>query len=103
MVKKITDVEYEALNKSGNIIVDCSATWCGPCKMLAPVLEELSEEYGDRAQFYNIDVDESPTVARTFSISRVPALKFIKNGEIVDTHIGFAPADEIADWIEKNL
>ena len=103
MVKKITDVEYEALDKTGNIVVDCSATWCGPCKMLAPVLEEISEEYGEKIRFFNIDVDESPTVARTFTISSVPALKFIKNGEIVGTRIGFAPADEIAAWIDSNL
>ena len=104
MVKKINAVEFanEAM-KSAAAIVDFSATWCGPCRMMAPVLEKLSDEMSGKADFYNLDVDEAPEVAAKFGISSIPCLVLLKNGQAVSQSVGFRPGDQIKSWIEGNL
>ena len=104
MVKKINGQEFEnEAVKAAAAVVDFSATWCGPCRMLAPVLEEVSEKLGDRVSFYNVDVDEEPGLAMKFRVNSVPCLVLLKNGELADQSIGFRPAGQIAAWIEGNL
>ena len=73
MVKKINSSEFEQVKNNKAIIVDFSAEWCGPCKMLAPVMEQLSDEITD-VEFYNIDVDENPDLAREYRIMNIPAV-----------------------------
>ena len=104
MVKKVNaqGFENEAM-KATAAVVDFSATWCGPCRMLAPVLEEVSEKLGDRVSFYNVDVDESPELAMRYRVNSVPCLVLLKNGTLADQSIGFRPAQQIAAWIEGNL
>ncbi len=104
MVKKINAEEFvnEAM-KSAAAIVDFSATWCGPCRMMAPVLEKLSDEMSGKADFYNLDVDEAPEVAAKFGISSIPCLVLLKNGQAVSQSVGFRPGDQIKSWIEGNL
>jgi thioredoxin 1 len=65
-------------------IIDFTATWCGPCKMIAPVFKELSEEYGSRAQFIKVDVDDNPEAAQKYGVTAMPTFLFIKGGEVVD-------------------
>lgn len=103
MVKKISAEEYAQMDKSGTILIDFSAVWCGPCQMLAPVLEEISEEYEGRVSFYNVDVDENPALAGEFAIQSIPALAIIKNGQKADMQIGFQPKENLQAFIEKNI
>ncbi len=103
MVKKISAAEYAQMEKTGTILIDFSAGWCGPCQMLAPVLEEVSEEYEGRVAFYNIDVDENSGLAGTFGVQSIPALAIVKNGEKADMQIGFQPKENLQAFIERNL
>ena len=104
MVKKINEEQFrnEAL-QSAAAVVDFSATWCGPCRMLAPVVEALSEEFAGQVDFYNVDVDDAPELAMAFRVNSVPCLVLLKNGEFVDQSIGFKPEPMITAWIEGNL
>ena len=97
------DTNFEEEIKEGKVIVDFFATWCGPCKMLAPVLEEVSEEYAGKVNFFNVDVDENPDLAMQYKIMNIPALVVLKKGEKVDTQVGFAPKENIVEFIKKQL
>ncbi|MCR5415625.1 MAG: thioredoxin [Pseudobutyrivibrio sp.] len=102
MVKKITQDEFKSMDKSGISVLDFNATWCGPCKMLAPVLEEVSEELTD-AHFYAVDTDENPDLAREYGIMNIPAVVVLKDGNKVDMNVGFVPKETLKDFISKNL
>ena len=104
MVKKVNTQEFqaEAMNAPA-AVVDFNATWCGPCRMLAPVVESVSEKLGDKVNFYNVDVDEAPELAAKFGISSVPCLVLLKNGVFTDQSIGFRPAAQLTAWIDSNL
>ena len=104
MVKKVDGTQFESeARKSAAALIDFSATWCGPCRMLAPVLEDLSEKLAGKLDFFNVDVDEVPELAREFSVSSIPCLVLLKNGEAVSQSVGFRPGDQIKAWIEDNL
>ena len=104
MVKKINSQEFgEEAEKAPVAVVDFNATWCGPCRMLAPVLEEISEKYADKVSFYSVDVDENLGVAMQFRVSSVPCLVLLKNGEFTDQSIGFRPEAQLTAWIDGNL
>lgn len=103
MVKKITTSEFNSMDKSGISVLDFNAVWCGPCKMLGPVLEEVSEEMADNAKFYSIDTDENPDLAREYGIMNIPAIVVLKDGQKVDMNVGFVPKDTLKDFISKNL
>ncbi len=104
MVKKVNAQEFaNEVMKASAAVVDFSATWCGPCRMLAPVLEEVSEKLGDRVSFYNVDVDEAPELAVQYRVSSVPCLVLLKNGAFADQSVGFRPGAQIAAWIEGKL
>ena len=80
-------------------VLDFNATWCNPCKMLAPVLEAASEELEGKALFYGIDVDENPALAQQFGISNIPALVVLKNGQPVARQVGFMPKVTLMHWL----
>ena len=103
MVKKISTEEFNAMDKSGISVLDFNAVWCGPCKMLGPVLEEVSEEMADDAKFYSIDTDENPDLAREYGIMNIPAIVVLKDGQKVDMNVGFVPKDALKDFVSKNL
>ena len=103
MVKKINQNEFKALDKAGVSVLDFNATWCGPCKMLAPVLEEVSEDLAGQANFYSIDTDENPDLAREYGIMNIPAIVVLKDGEKVDMNVGFVPKEVLSDFVSKNL
>ena len=84
MAKAITDATFEAETKEGLVLVDFWATWCGPCRMQAPILEKLSEEFSeDELKILKMDVDENPETARAFGIMSIPTLLFKKDGQVV--------------------
>ena len=103
MVKKISQEEFEQVKNDDIAVIDFSAEWSGPCKMLAPVMEEVSEELGDSVSFYNIDVDQNMDIAQQYRIVSIPALLVLKKGEKVDMQIGFQPKDGVVEFIKKNL
>lgn len=103
MVKKISEKEFEAVKSEKMALVDFSAAWCGPCKMLAPVLEEVSEDMSDAVSFYNVDVDEAPDLAKQFGVTNIPALVLLKAGEPVDMQVGFMPKDGIVKFIKSQM
>lgn len=104
MVKKINEQEFQAEACAADAaVVDFSAVWCGPCRMLAPVLEEVSEEMEDRVSFYGVDVDECPGLAEKFRVRSVPCLVLLKKGVFVDQSVGFLPKNEVEAWIRKSL
>ena len=90
----------EVLNSDMPVVVDFFATWCGPCKMIAPILDELSSEYEGKAKIVKVDVDQSKELAIEYGIRSVPTLIFFKNGEISDKVTNVLPKDELASKIE---
>ena len=104
MIRKIGKADFETKVVNDPVaVVDFSATWCGPCRMLAPVLEDISEQLGDRVKFYNADVDDDPALAAGFGISSVPTVLLLKNGRVADQSVGFRPGPAMKSWIEGNL
>lgn len=93
----------EIINQDKPILVDFFATWCGPCKMQAPILEELKQRVGDTASIIKIDVDQNPQVAAQYQIRSVPTLIIFKNGEIRWKQSGVFPTNELERLIKENL
>lgn len=91
----------DVLENNGLSIVDFFATWCGPCKMLTPIIDKLAEEVGDTVNIGKVDIDESPELAQEYKIMSVPTLLFIKNGEVVDTLMGVQNRAKLMEYIEK--
>mgnify|MGYP001562568264 CR=1 FL=1 len=85
------------------MLIDFWAEWCGPCRMVGPVVEELSKEYDGRAVIGKLNVDNNPNVSLQFGIRNIPALLFFKDGVIVDKQIGAAPKSVLADKLNKQL
>ncbi|MGI5825565.1 MAG: thioredoxin [Bacillota bacterium] len=86
--------------KDKDIIVDFFASWCGPCKMLSPVLEAVADEKPDTLEVYKINIDDHPEFAIQKSVMSVPTVMFIKNGEVKSTEVGFMSKDEILDHLD---
>ena len=96
MAKAITDATFEAETKEGLVLVDFWATWCGPCRMQAPILEKLSQEFSeDELKILKMDVDENPETSRAFGIMSIPTLLFKKYGQVVKQVAGVHTADQI--------
>lgn len=96
-----TELEFETLIKEELVLVDFFATWCGPCKMLMPVLEELANDRGD-IKIVKMDVDECPNLSKKYTIMSVPTLMLFKNGEVIATQHGFMPKPMLEEWINQN-
>lgn len=103
MVNVIGSDKWADVEAQDVAVVDFNATWCGPCKMMAPVLEELSGEYEGKVSFYAIDVDENPDLAEKFSVMSIPNLVLLKKGTLADTSVGFKPKDALKGWIDSQL
>lgn len=99
MVHKIEQNNMQDALKAKVAVVDFSATWCGPCKMLAPIMEELSEEMAGQVEFYNADTDENMDLALTNKVTSIPALFLLRDGQIVDRMIGFQSKQALKNWI----
>lgn len=102
MAQILTNDNFEIEIQDGVCVVDFFATWCGPCKMLAPVFEELSGEM-EGAKFFKVDVDQALDVARKFAITTVPTMIIFKDGQPVDKMIGFLPKEHIKAKVEAQL
>lgn len=103
--KAVTDASFEAdvLKSSKPVLVDFWAEWCGPCKMVAPVLEELAKEMGDKLTIAKVNVEESPDAPTNFGVRGIPTMILFKDGEPVATKVGALPKEKLKTWIESVL
>ena len=102
---EISDDTFEenVIKKGQHIIVDFWAEWCGPCKQIGPILEEISEEYSDRITIGKLDVDENPETPGKFQIRGIPTMLLFNNGELIDTKVGMSSKTDLTEWIDKNI
>ncbi len=98
-----TDQTFSNETDSGLVLVDFWAPWCGPCKMIAPVLEDLDSEIGDKLKIVKVDVDENQETAAKFGVMSIPTLIVLKDGEVVDKVVGFQPKEALAERLEKQF
>lgn len=99
-VEKITQREWEEKIKTGRVVIDCYADWCGPCRMLSPIVDEIANEV-ENVTFYKLNVDEAEELAKRYRIMSIPTLLFFENGELKTTMIGLRSKEEIKAELEK--
>ena len=100
-VGKVSDATFEAevLKASSPVVVDFWAEWCGPCRMIAPALEEIAGSMGEKIKIVKLNVDENPNTAAKYGIMSIPTLLMFKNGEISSRQVGAAPKQKLEQWI----
>ena len=105
MPKQVTDSSFQkdVLGASGPVVVDFWAELCGPCKQIAPALEEISAEMGDRVTIAKINIDDNPETPSNYGVRGIPTLMLFKNGEVADTKVGALPKSQLLQWIEQNI
>ena len=95
--------KIDVLDSKQPVLVDFWAEWCGPCKAIAPSLEELSEEMASKLKIVKINVDENPSISQTYSIRSIPALMIFKNGEKVSEKMGALPKSALQSWVNETI
>lgn len=102
---KVTDATFDAEVRNADVpvVVDFWAEWCGPCKTIGPVLEELAAEYGDKVKIAKVDVDSNPNAAAQMGVRGIPALFIFKDGEVVSNRAGAAPKAALKSWIDESV
>ncbi len=105
MAKELTDANFDetVLKSDKPVIVDFWAEWCGPCRMVGPIVEEIGAEYEGKAMVGKVDVDSNPGVAAKFGIRNIPTILFFKNGEVVDKQVGAVPKQVLVNKLEAQL
>lgn len=103
MNKTHVDFDQDVLQSPVPVLVDFTASWCGPCKSIAPAIERVASEFSDRAKVVAIDIDEQPEIAMKFGIMSVPTLIVFKDGQPVERTIGAIPHQAIRELVERNL
>jgi len=104
-IAHVTDDSFEAevLQADGPVLVDYWAEWCGPCKMIAPVLEEIATEYGDKVKIAKLNIDENPATPPKYGIRGIPTLMLFKGGNVEATKVGAVSKSQLSAFIDENL
>ena len=102
-VKTFTDADFKESVKSGVVLVDFWATWCAPCRRLAPTVEQLAEDYSGRVTVAKVDIDENPMTPGSFMVRGIPTLLLFKDGDLKETIVGLANKDDLSKLIDKHL
>ncbi len=105
MAFEFTDSNFkeEALDKEGVAVVDFWAEWCGPCRLVGPVIDDLSKDYEGKATVGKVNVDNNPEISMKYGVRSIPTILFLKNGEVVDKHVGTATKQTLANKLEAIL
>ena len=103
--KNISDDSFdqEVLKSSNLVLVDFWAEWCGPCKMIAPALEEISEEMNKNLEIKKLNIDDNPKTPQEYGVRGIPTLILFKNGEKISEKIGVLPKSKIAEWVQESI
>lgn len=104
-MKEITQANFieEVIDSEELVVLDFWAPWCGPCKMIAPIMEQLNTDYGNKVKFAKLNVDDNPRIANDYKITSIPTIMMFKKGEIVDTTVGFKPKQILEQIIQNNI
>jgi thioredoxin 1 len=102
-VKALSDANFGESVKQGVVLVDFWATWCAPCRRIAPIVDQLADEYNGRATVAKVDIDENPMTPSKFMVRGIPTLLLFKDGDLKETVVGLANKDDLAKMIDKHL
>ncbi|MCO7175976.1 thioredoxin [Sporolactobacillus kofuensis] len=102
-ISQVNDANFTDETSKGLVLADFWATWCGPCKMMAPVLEEVDSELADNLKIVKLDVDENQATASKFGVMSIPTMFLFKDGEVVDKVVGFQPKEALAERIKQHI
>ena len=99
----LDNFDNEISNSKTPVLVDLWAEWCGPCKSLTPILEEISDDMSDKIQVVKVNLDENQDLAMKYSIRSIPTLLLFKQGQLIDTKVGLLPKSDLVDWISSKI
>ena len=104
VVQQLSDADFEQIVNAGKpVFVDFWAPWCGPCRIVGPIIEELAPSYEGKAVIGKLNVDDNPVVAQRFGVTSIPTMMMFKNGKLVDRIVGAAPKGALQNFIDRNL
>jgi thioredoxin 1 len=98
-----TAFEHDVLKATKPVLVDFWAEWCGPCKMIAPYLEDLAAQLGEKVEVIKVNIDENPLTPTKYGVRGIPTLMLFKNGEVAATKVGALPKSKLIEWVEESI